>query len=239
MRRHAKPSSAGSSSGIGASRAPFGVACLCVLGLAAFLGSGTSSAAAADACPNAEIRAAQNASNLPECRAYELVSPPDKEGNTVDPRATIQSAPDGNVVAYSVSNGFGGAEASLNGGYYIARRSGEGWSSEAIDAPQANRDLQVVRPSLYLSSDLSSTIQLGTSVLTPGGVKEGGNLYRRDNLTGTRRAARLRQRKDPGVRARAGDESAAPGSRRRPLAFRLHHQRTTAPRGGSGSAERL
>lgn len=47
MRSHAKASSAGSTSSHGISRSLFGIACLCLLGLAAFLGSGAPSATAA------------------------------------------------------------------------------------------------------------------------------------------------------------------------------------------------
>ncbi|MDO8209888.1 hypothetical protein [Conexibacter sp. CPCC 206217] len=121
-----------------------------------------------------------------EGRAYEMVSPPDKSGNTIDPRLTIQSTEGGDAVAYSASGAFAGAATSINGGYYIARRSDQGWSVDPIDAPQGNRDVQIATPSLFLSDDLSWTVQFSTRALLPGAVEGGGNLYRRDNLTGAR-----------------------------------------------------
>ena len=43
----------------------------------------TAAAGQADSCPNAAIRAAQGSSFLPECRAYEQVSPVEKNGNDI------------------------------------------------------------------------------------------------------------------------------------------------------------
>ena len=55
MRRHAKASFAGSTLGSGMRRGRLGLICLCVLGLAAFLGSSAPSASA-QACPNEAFR---------------------------------------------------------------------------------------------------------------------------------------------------------------------------------------
>ena len=81
VRRHAKASFAGSTQGSGIRRGRLGLICLCVLGLAAFLGSSAPSAGA-QACPNEGFRNGPSA-NLPDCRAYELVTPADKEGQEV------------------------------------------------------------------------------------------------------------------------------------------------------------
>jgi len=87
LRRHAKAPSATTTASTGttrARRAAFGMVCLCVLGLAAFLGSSAPSAALAEgACPNEAIRQEQSSTFLPDCRAYEMVSPVDKNGADV------------------------------------------------------------------------------------------------------------------------------------------------------------
>ncbi len=75
MRRHVRASSAGSIQRFGTGRGLAGLVCLCVFGLVAFLGSSASPALAVDNCPNAILRQLNNSGNLPDCRAYELVSP--------------------------------------------------------------------------------------------------------------------------------------------------------------------
>ncbi len=85
----------------------------------------------ADACPNAAIRAAQGVGQVGNCRAFEMVSPGDKNGADVYIYAT-QSAPSGNAVAFQSSGAFAGAEGSGHGDGYVARRTPNGWVTEAI-----------------------------------------------------------------------------------------------------------
>jgi hypothetical protein len=119
-----------------------GLVCLMALGLVAFLGLGAPSAGAIDTCPNVVFRTGPSA-KLPECRAYELVSPtytgsqPPKASGFIDDLpgmfATDNVTPAGDSVVY---NTIGGALSGFSGtGYvdrYRARRSAQGWVTEPI-----------------------------------------------------------------------------------------------------------
>jgi hypothetical protein len=105
---------------------------------------GTSAALADSSCPNEVFRNGPS-SHLPDCRAYELVSPADKNGGSVDggiqfeaQPAPQQAAANGEAVTYASQTAFtsAGAKVSLTGNQYLARRGPSGWISEAITPPQ-------------------------------------------------------------------------------------------------------
>jgi hypothetical protein len=136
--KHAKASSAGSTSGHGRGRSLCGFACLCVLGLAAFLGSGASVAGATPACPNEAIREQQHATFLPDCRAYELVSPAQKFGYSVGEHVygdvKLGVAPSGDLATYSGAYALEGSAVGTFSGLEAARGEG-GWSTGSIPVP--------------------------------------------------------------------------------------------------------
>src|ERR1700754_3544415 len=72
----------GCAGGVRAALARLGV--LLALGCAA-----PATAAAGDACPNAAVRAQQGSGFLPDCRAYERVSPAEKAGGDVCITSTL------------------------------------------------------------------------------------------------------------------------------------------------------
>ena len=191
MRRFAKASFAGSTLGSGIRRGRIGLVCLCVLGLAAFLGSSAPSAGA-QACPNEAFRGGPSA-NLPDCRAYELVSPPEKEGYEVDHELLNVAAPaptaspDGNSILWSVERGAFG-EVTSNGPStdYLSRR-GASWSSEGLNPPLAPSGAAFLTASFIegLTEDLSQTVSTGgvEPPLTPEAPEGSKPLYIRDNAT--------------------------------------------------------
>jgi hypothetical protein len=75
---------------------------------------------------------------LPEGRAWEIVSPVNKEGGSIQgPEqnfggGAFQAAPDGNTFTYSSADSFAGGVGAPPASQYIARRGGSGWQSENI-----------------------------------------------------------------------------------------------------------
>jgi hypothetical protein len=95
-----------------------------------------------ETCANAEARKQTNATGLPDCRAFEMVSPVDKNGGQVDSPGTLarggvlQAAAGGGSVTYGSSASFGsGATGAPPSSQYIATRSAGGWSTQNITAP--------------------------------------------------------------------------------------------------------
>ena len=151
-------------------------------------------------CPNAVFRTGPSAP-LPDCRAYEMVSPVDKNGGEIKvlgsainfPARLEQSSTDGAAFAYSSITAFAGAvSAPWTSEYLATRHEGSGWSTAAISP---RRELSHSQNSVYarydipykaFSSDLSSGWLIHDSDPTLNECAPEGfvNLYRRDNSTG-------------------------------------------------------
>jgi hypothetical protein len=102
--------------------------------------------AAADTCPNAAYRKGLSA-NLPDCRAYEMVSPVDKNGADVVARThrgetAFVSSLSGNRIVYGTRTAFGDAKGSGFGGYSqnMATRGADGWTTKGITPTPALND---------------------------------------------------------------------------------------------------
>jgi hypothetical protein len=87
----------------------------------------TAGPALADDCPNATLRAQNNSSDLPDCRAYELVTSPFKEGFAPANRPTYTD----NAVGYVSLGNFAGNGTGALGNQYVARRTATGWQTTA------------------------------------------------------------------------------------------------------------
>lgn len=163
--------------------------------LACILGS----AAAAFACPNDAFRTGR-ASHLPDCRAYELVSPRDKDGvdvvfDTGRMLVAQRESPSSPAAAlFTTLGGFGEVVGSGVGFDYLAQRTLEpgtqGWSTHPISPLQQPGSVAGVaagfRSSLYLpyaDPTLSQGLFRANSLLAPapnvGGLS---NLYLRRDL---------------------------------------------------------
>ncbi len=147
-------------------------------------------------CPNQAFRTGASAS-LPDCRAYEMVSPVDKAGGDIKDALELnnfqtslnRSATDGSRFTFTSYRAFGPAKSATYANQYLASRSADGWTTEPISPPLgqssslhgANAVLQ--NESKQFSSDLCTSwlTVIAEPVLAPG-VPEGyPNLYRRDN----------------------------------------------------------
>jgi hypothetical protein len=144
----------------------------------------------ADSCPNAELRSVQSARYLPECRAYELVSPPgaEKEGANIStyPSRT-QSSLDGDGIVFQSTTPYGPlAGAETAGAEYLARRGDQGWSSYPINPEQGSMPFSLFTSALYqaISPDLSKGVYFALTPVVPGhsNVEQVANLYLRQDL---------------------------------------------------------
>jgi hypothetical protein len=127
--------------------------------------------AGAAACANEALRGQLSSEALPDCRAYEQVSPVDKNDGDVayGPRGVNGEifgptvvAPDGNQVSFSSFYAFAGNEGAPFLNQYLGSRGPAGWSTQgispAITAPAHNLD---THSEYYaFSDDLSHAVLL-------------------------------------------------------------------------------
>jgi hypothetical protein len=163
-------------------------------------------------CPNQEFRTGSAAAFLPDCRAYEMVSPVDKAGGDVivqcnincNPARLDQAAEAGGGLTYSAFRAFGDAQSSPYSSQYLARRGPNGWSTHGISPVQEGATpLQaLVTDGQFraFSPDLSQAWFTHSTepVLAPGAVAGFSNIYRLDTATGAYEAVTTRQPSDTG-----------------------------------------
>jgi hypothetical protein len=160
-----------------------GLACLCLLALTAIAGTGT---AAAAECPNEAIRIAQGSKQLPDCRAYERISPADGKGGLVgvDTKnlpmfAAIRA--DGNAATFGSSSAVGQTERGATGTSNLARRTADGWKSFSVlnsTEPDVPWDLSMFAGSPTPSADMTRELFLTSRSLgPPNPITSSGSIY--------------------------------------------------------------
>lgn len=112
-----------------------------------------------ESCTNQSIRREQHSTYLPECRAYEQVTPAFKEAF---PPAPAGVGDDGRLVYVSSGNfaGNGNGTGSVPGGnLYLGTRTESGWSTKALSpsGPEYHTEIPTQLPRAF-SSDLRSML---------------------------------------------------------------------------------
>jgi hypothetical protein len=151
-------------------RVGFAAALACVV-----TGLGSAGAQATEPCPNEALRQELRSGQLPDCRAYELVSPAFKDGA----RANIQAVSgDGSHVIAIALGAFAGTEGEqynrLGGPAYEFSRTASGWATTPLDPPASSF------PALDFegaSRDLTRTLWV---LREPSESIEEGDLYIRE-----------------------------------------------------------
>ncbi len=154
----------------------------------------TAATASAPSCANAD---SIGGGFLPDCRAWELVSPPDKlGGDVITDSARTRAATNGDAIGFMSLGGFGDVQGAAIGVDYIARRSSapdpgdNGWSTHAITPLQKS---PIPLPGVLtemetryegeFSPDLDTGVVTTYSPLTDDpNVRGLPNLYRRTDL---------------------------------------------------------
>jgi hypothetical protein len=138
------------------------------------------------ACPNDVLRAGLSA-GLPDCRAYEQVSPTDKGGFDIDP-APVLARPDGAAVVYGSLGAFAGAPAGDFADAYVATRGSGSWQTGAVSPPDDPILTAITAKVLGASGDLSKQLVATNAKLTPqavGGDSRAVNIYVHDSIDGS------------------------------------------------------
>jgi hypothetical protein len=150
-------------------------------------------------CANEQRRAEQPYGlNLPDCRAYEMVSPLETLGNDATTGEDVRAGASGGAITYASRGAFAGTAASVYNNQLLSRREAEHdrWSTRAIAPPyEANEteDFTTGYRGAFFTADLEAGLTATTAPLTsspetaPVGLQE---LYRAD-LTSSPSSYRL------------------------------------------------
>jgi hypothetical protein len=141
-----------------------------------------SAAQAFSGCLNEALRRENNSTALPDCRAYEQVSPVDKGGFAAYPESALpaRASPDGERISYQGYSSFPGAlgNSALYSGH-LSSRTASGWQTTELTPPTAKADVQRIFPVNYdFSEDLTEVVLKTPFVpLATGSVPYAFNLF--------------------------------------------------------------
>lgn len=142
-------------------------------------------------CPNEKVREEQGSTRLPECRAYEMVSPlkkggQDVSGISVHPYTT--SASNGDSVIFDSIASFGDSVSNAFPNFYKATRGPTGWLTRSVSPPsESTLHGGFAGHTSYtagFTSDLSKAVVRTNSRLASEATPAEDSLYIRDLSTG-------------------------------------------------------
>jgi hypothetical protein len=133
-------------------------------------------AAHAEPCPNEKLREEQPyALQLPDCRAYELVSPTntngqDATGFDAESAARASEAPEGTqpAITYSAQGSYRNAEGALLENQYLSRRTPTGWTTQnttPLFTTDKGQEANSTYPTTLFTPELTEGLTITTAQL--------------------------------------------------------------------------
>jgi chitodextrinase len=138
-------------------------------------------------CPNEQVRAGQpKGVGLPDCRAYEQVTPVVKNGlNALGAPGGVHVSPSGDAVSFFSTGGMPGAVGAPGANQrYVARRGAGGWFIRGMAPPSGDKKLG--NPEVFGAFPDSSKVFTETidPQPAPGGPPGQFNIFEQDTATG-------------------------------------------------------
>ena len=159
---------------------------------------------------NEALRSEASSTQLPQCRTYELVSPPYTQDRGVVPGGWGGAAPGGEAANFFSFGAFAGAGSNYGLSWYIARRGSKGWKTSWVGLPATTiqgeaegtnisfdltkavvreHGFDEVKDSLFVSDNLAAapafsfTEATGFRETSPGNVEYGENVGESPDLS--------------------------------------------------------
>ena len=169
------------------------LSCLCVLAGVSLPALPVTPADAAGSCPNEQVREEQSSFTglppLPDCRAYEQVSPVEKDGIDVQGKpGLVQASLSGDRVRYFSIRGIAGCAADVFDIYptYVSSRGAAGWSTTCVDEKVVfdeelqDAPFQEAESIAGFAADEKQLVFQSELRLVAGAVAEAPNVYEQD-----------------------------------------------------------